>query len=149
MHVGGIARDQVEIDEQPRAGGPGTAGSRLVVPLRQRVVEIVRAHFQPKAAAAQLGPPLELVEGHVDAVLEKQLQRGLEPLAPNLLADVARRDARMPQQAAVGVLLVQGDDAFDHADERLFARGEPLARQGQTSLAGQWRAQERSQPFRQ
>ena len=68
VHVGSVAFDQIQIDEEPRTRRTAATGSRLEVSPRKRIVEVLRTHIERQAAAPDRHTALELVDGDIDAV---------------------------------------------------------------------------------
>lgn len=65
MRKARVALEQREIKEQTRARGPRAAGASLDVLMRERIVEVVRTHFDTETAATNRHSPFELIETHV------------------------------------------------------------------------------------
>src|SRR5262245_30561807 len=99
--VGRGLGDVVEIGDDARGSGAGTARRQRQMSRHQWVVEIVRVEFETLAAANCRREPFELLEAHADARPAERLQGALHAFGEHEPFDVAGLAAGAAQQRGV------------------------------------------------
>src|SRR5688572_32819884 len=101
-----VVPEQVQVDEESRAGAARTTGPRLEMPREKRVVERPRVGRDDEIPAPDRMSALELVERHLDAGVVQPIEHPLDPVRVDETRAGVVRDSGATEQREIRTVLV-------------------------------------------
>ena len=125
--VGGVIANRGQVVDERARIPAAAAGLGRHVHRTQRIPEPCRVHLDGCGAPPRRPPPLELVDGQIDARAEENLEGTLHAVLANEPREVPALAAGQREEAAIGALGVRIDGPRDQVEEVCLAPGQPLA----------------------
>ena len=117
-----VVRDEVEIEDESRAGAAGTAGAAFEMPREERVVERAAVWYRrPSEPRSNGATTLELVQRDVDAGVVQPRERAFDAVIANQPLAGVVRDPGLPQQRRVRACGVLEDRTFQQLEKHARA----------------------------
>jgi hypothetical protein len=118
-----VVRDELEIENESRAGAAGSARAAFEMPREQRVVERAAAGVDDQRTPPNGTAALELVQRHMDAGVVQPRERALDAMIAHEARAGVVRNRRVLQQRRVGARGVLEDRAL----QQLEKHARPIA----------------------